>query len=99
MTPATEGEAMDRPPWIEVLRHGRALPTIVLSSAIALHAVDVFVISTVMPAVVAEIGGAGFYAWATMVYMVASILGAASAAPLSTRLGARRGYVLAGLLF
>src|ERR1051325_1139008 len=34
-----------------------------------------------------------------MVYMVASILGAASAAPLSTRLGARRGYVLAGLLF
>src|SRR5204863_298222 len=48
---------------------------------------------------VAEIGGAGFYAWATMVYMVASIIGAASAAPLSTRLGARRGYVLAGLLF
>jgi len=90
---------MERPPWSDVLRHGRALPTLVLSLAIGLHAIDVFVISTVMPAVVAEIGGAGFYAWATMVYMVASILGAASAAPLSTRLGARRGYVLAGLLF
>ena len=89
---------MERPPWSDVLRHGRALPTLVLSLAIGLHAIDVFVISTVMPAVVAEIGGAGFYAWATMVYMVASILGAASAAPLSTRLGARRGYVLAGLL-
>jgi hypothetical protein len=90
---------MERPPWSEVVRHGRALPTLVLSLAIGLHAIDVFVISTVMPAIVAEIGGAGFYAWATMVYMVASIVGAASAAPLSTRLGPRRGYVMAGLLF
>ena len=71
----------------DVLRHGRALPPRARAGH-RLHAIDVFVISTVMPAVVREIGGAGFYAWATMVYMVASIMGAASAEPLRARLGA-----------
>src|SRR5260221_5265639 len=99
MTPATEGRPMDRPPWIEVLRQGRALPTIVLSLAIGLHAVDVFVISTVMPAVVAEIGGAGFYAWATMIYIVAPIIRAPRAPPPRARLGPPRGHVLGRLPF
>ncbi|MFO1056763.1 MAG: MFS transporter [Dongiaceae bacterium] len=87
------------PSWIEVLRDGRAGPTLVLTLAVGLHAIDVFVISTVMPGVVADIGGAAFYAWPTMIYMVASIVGAASAAPLRNRLGGRAGFVAGGLVF
>jgi hypothetical protein len=87
------------PSWTEVLRHGRAWPTLVLNLAIGLHAIDVFVISTVMPAVVSDIGGTAFYAWPTMIYMVASIIGAASAPPLRNRLGGRAGFVAGGLVF
>jgi MFS family permease len=87
------------PSWREVLSDGRAWPTLVLNLAIGLHAIDTFVISTVMPAVVSDIGGAAFYAWPTMVYMVASIIGAASAAPLRSRLGGRTGFVAGGLVF
>jgi predicted MFS family arabinose efflux permease len=85
--------------WQELFRHGRAAPTVILTLAIGLHAIDVFVISTVMPTVVAEIGGEAFYAWSTMLYMVASIAGAASGGPLKAALGARQGFVVGGLAF
>lgn len=85
--------------WGELWREGRGIYTVILNLGIGLHAIDVFIISTVMPAVVADIGGAKFYAWTTMLYMVASIMGAASGGPVRAMLGARRGYSLAGLIF
>lgn len=86
-------------PWRALFRDGRAVYTVALNLGIALHAVDVFVISTVMPAVVRDLGGVAYYAWATMLYMIASIMGAASGNTMRATLGARRGYSFAGLLF
>ena len=57
--------------WQELFRPELAAFTIILNLGIGLHAVDVFVISTVMPTVVKDIGGHSFYAWSTMLYMVA----------------------------
>ena len=71
--------------WQELFRPDLAAFTVILNLGIGLHAVDVFVISTVMPTVVRDIGGASFYAWSTMLYMVASIVGAASGGPLLRR--------------
>lgn len=85
--------------WQQLFRPDLAAFTVILNLGIGLHAVDVFVISTVMPTVVREIGGASFYAWSTMLYMVASIVGAASGGPLKAALGPRKGYALGGLLF
>jgi len=93
------GSPLRQADWIDVLRDGRAVYTVVLNLGIGLHAIDVFVIATVMPAVVADIGGVAYYAWSTMLYMVASIVGAASGGPLKAALGARRGYALAGTVF
>lgn len=83
----------------DLLRQGRAPLTVTLGLGIALHAMDVFLVATVMPSVVADIGGVAFYAWVSMLYMVGSIVGAASSAPLRTAYGPRRAYVLAGGLF
>jgi len=85
--------------WRALFGHGRAVYTVILSLGIGLHAVDVFLITTVMPTVVRDIGGAAFYAWSTLLYIVASIGGSASGGPLKVRLGARKGYVLAGAIF
>lgn len=85
--------------WLALLGEGRAVYTVILNLAICLHAIDVFLIATVMPAVVADIGGAAFYAWPTMLYMVASITGAASGGPVTAAFGARRSYGFAGLIF
>lgn len=85
--------------WADVFGEGRGVYTVILNLGIGLHAIDVFIISTVMPAVVADIGGAAYYAWSTMLYMVASIIGSASGGPVKAALGPRHGYVLAGLIF
>jgi MFS family permease len=52
-----------------------------------------------MPSIVRDIGGASYYSWTTMLYMVASIIGAATGSPLKGKLGARRAYCLGSLLF
>ena len=76
-----------------------ALYTIVLNLAVGLFALDTLVVITVMPTVVGDIGGTEYYSWTIMLYMVGSIVGAASAGPVKELLGRRKGYVYAGLLF
>lgn len=92
---ATAG-AQGKAGWIELMRGGRAVHTAMLNLGIGLHALDIFVMTTIMPAVVADIGGLTYYTWTSMLYMVGSIVGAASGAHLRARLGRRRGYVWAG---
>ena len=85
--------------WGSLFRNGLGIYTVMLNLGIGLHAVDVFIVSTVMPSVVTDIGGADFYTWTTMLYMVASIIGAAIGGPLKARQGARRAYCLGAALF
>ncbi len=88
-----------RASWTDVFRNGLAIYTLTMNLAIGLHAIDVFIIATVMPKVVRDIGGTSFYTWPTMLYMVASIIGAASGNPLKGIMGSRRAYILGSLLF
>ncbi len=85
--------------WSELFRGPRAVYTLLLNLGISLHAIDIFIISTVMPTVVEEIGGVAYYAWAVTLYVVGSIVGSASFAPLRVTLGARAAYALGGIAF
>ncbi len=82
--------------WAELFCDGHGIYTVLLNLGIGLHALDIFVITTVMPAVIADIGGLSFYTWTTMLYMVGSLVGAASAGYLRVVSGRRRGYVIGG---
>src|SRR5262245_43974124 len=85
--------------WVDPFRNGLALYTIMLNVGIGLHALDVFIISTVMPRIVRDLGGAEYYTWATMLYMVASIIGTAAGNPVRQMLGSRIGYAVAAAVF
>ena len=85
--------------WRRVFSGQLALYTIVLNLAVGLFALDTLVVITVMPTVVGDIGGTEYYSWTIMLYMVGSIVGAASAGPVKDLLGRRKGYFYAGLLF
>ena len=61
---------------------------------VALHAMDVFVIATILPSVVEDIQGVAYYAWPAALYVVTSIMGAASGGTASATLGLRRALVL-----
>ena len=93
-TPPEEGTG-----WADMFRGKRGVYTVLLNVGIGVHAIDIFVITTVMPAVVAEIGGVEFYAWTTMLYMVGTVMGAASDNMREPCWDAEKGYVTAGLIF
>ena len=85
--------------WRDLALGGNLPYSAILGGGVILHAVNVFVSTTILPSVVAEIGGLSFYSWATTLFVMASILSAALASRLMQRLGARGAYLAALLLF
>jgi MFS family permease len=81
--------------WGELLGGGNAARCAVLSGGMAVHAVSTFIVTTILPSVVRDIGGLPYFAWSTTLYVVASLAGAACCSRLLARIGARGMYRLA----
>ena len=99
MTQRQDSQQSEVSSWKKIFTGRLGIYTLVLNLAIALFGIDIFVISTIMPTIVADIGGTQFYSWTVMQYMVGSIIGSSSAGPVKELFGRRNGYVFAGLLF
>ncbi len=99
MTDEISSEGAPDTSWGAMFRGVRGIQTILLNVGIGVHAIDIFVIATVMPVVVVDIGGVEFYAWTTMLYMVGTIVGAASGHYTRSVFGRRAGYVAGGIIF
>ena len=85
--------------WSELLAPRYLATTTMLCMGVALYAFNGFLVSTVLPTAVAEIGGAELLPWSMTLYLVASIVAGASAALLKQRYGARIVLFVAALLF
>jgi MFS family permease len=84
--------------WWALFRGRHLAYTLLLTLGVGVHAIGIHLLATVLPSVVAEIGGAAFYAWATMLYTMASIMGTACGGLVRARLNLRRGYVAGALI-
>jgi MFS family permease len=84
--------------WAEVLTGRYGIYTLVLNLGVTLFGINQFVVATVMPTVVADLGGIDYYTWAFSLFAVGSIIGAAGAGPLRDAVGIRNAYVGAGLM-
>jgi MFS family permease len=98
-TPRTAPGGAAKGALSELVRDGRAAYTIIVVAGAGVHALQILVIAIIMPTIVADIGGAAYYAWPSMLYTVGSIIGASSIGPVWAALGPRRGYALSGLVF
>lgn len=96
-SPVPENEASGR--WAELLAPRYLATTTMLCMGVALYAFNGFLVSTVLPTAVGEIGGAELLPWSMTLYLVASIVAGASAALLKQRYGARTVLFAAALLF
>lgn len=81
--------------WSDLLRGDNAGRCAVVGGGISMHAVNVFIVTTILPSVVREIGGLNYFAWSTTLYVVASLMGGASTAQLMRRIGIRQTYRVA----
>jgi MFS family permease len=85
--------------WSALFRGRHLAHTLLLTLGVGVHAMDVFIIATVLPSVVADIGGAAFYTWSTMLYVVASILGTACGGFVRARYDLKGSYTGGALIF
>lgn len=85
--------------WGAMFAGGNAVRSLTLAGGVALHAVNVYIATTILPSVVRDIGGIDLYAWNTSLFVVASILGSALSARALRRLGPRRAYLVAAVIF
>ena len=85
--------------WGQLLGRQHGLMALALTGAVALHAVNVHIVTTVLPSVVQEIGGLQWYAWNTTLFVVGSIIGAAMSVKVLSSCGARSAMIGALLLF
>jgi MFS family permease len=85
--------------WADLFRGGLARYTITLNLGVLLFGTDVYLIQSIMPTVIADVGGMQFYTWTLITFSVGSIIGTSSAEPLRRALGRRNGSALAGLIF
>lgn len=92
-TPAQSGA------WGELLSGRNGLRAIALCGGVAVHAINVYIVTTIMPSVVRDIGGISYYAWITSVFVAASIIGATLSVRLIEQLGLRYGYLLGIFIF
>lgn len=85
--------------WGDLLSGKNLAGSIALAGGVALHAINIYIATTVLPSVVKDIGGLELYAWNTTLFVVASILGSALTAKLLATAGSRGAYAIAAVLF
>ncbi|HEX2889599.1 MFS transporter [Vineibacter terrae] len=85
--------------WRHLLTRRLAPATATVCLGDALHALNTFIVSTTMPSVVVELGGVHIIGWASTVFLIAAIVGGASAGFLKQRLGARPALIAAAAVF
>src|SRR5690606_40754375 len=85
--------------WSELLWGRNGLRSLALAGGVALHAVNVYIVTTILPSVVQDIGGLEYYAWNTTLFVVASILGSALSPKAMDFFGLRRSFLLTIAVF
>lgn len=85
--------------WGQLFSGRNGWLALALTGGVALHAINVHIVTTVLPSVVADIGGLDWYAWSTTLFVVTSIIGAALSVRFLAALGPRGAYLLALAVF
>src|SRR5690349_642578 len=85
----SESAAQTRITWRDLLLGPKKAAVWTICLGVALHAFNWFVINTITPSAVLELGGAQLLSWVTAFYLVFSIVGSSGAAFLKARLGLR----------
>ena len=85
--------------WRELGASGRALTLVVLLGAVLLYAMNALLAATVAPSAVRDFGGIAYITWPTAAFLASSIAAASAGGLLTSRIGARRAFILAALVF
>src|SRR5580704_16264440 len=89
------GKAPRLASWADLLQGANAARSAMIGGGMILHAINSFIVITILPSVVRDIGGLRFFAWNTTLYLVASLFAGSVCTRLLRRVGPRWSYRLA----
>ena len=84
------GEAMIEAGWRALLGPRLVLTLCVLLGGVLLHSMNVLITATLLPGIVAELGGANLMSWPTTAFVASSIIAASGTSLVGGRFGNRR---------
>ncbi len=85
--------------WREFLTSAYAASLALVCLAVWLHAADGLIVATMLPSIVADIGGAALVSWTVSLYEIGSIVAGAASALLTLRYGLRVPMAVSASLF
>lgn len=85
--------------WKALLSGSNGIKAIALAGGVGLHAINVFLATTILPSVVKDIGGLEFFSWNTTLFVTASIIGSVLSARLLSKKGPRNAYQFSIIIF
>src|SRR5690606_1987027 len=85
----------ERGGWSELLSGRNGLRSLALAGGVAVHAINVYMVTTILPSAVRDIGGLAYYAWNMTLFVAASIFGSAVTPQLLSKTGPRRALLWA----
>jgi len=84
--------------WRDLFGQHLGMSTL-LAGGVLLYSTNEFLTVSMLPTIIADIGGSRLFAWATTLYLVGSVVAAAIVHPLLQRIGARRLYLIGLTVF
>ena len=85
--------------WDNLVRGKNGPRMLVITGAVALHAMSIYVVATILPLVVRDVGGLAFLSWTSILYVAGSLCGASAVPLLSSSRNALSVYRIAFGLF
>jgi MFS family permease len=85
-------EATTEASWRALLAPRLAVTLSVLLGGVLLHSMNVLVTATLLPSIVAELGGANLMSWPTTAFVASSIIAASGTSLVSGKFGNRRAF-------
>jgi MFS family permease len=92
-------EAATVPGWRALLTPAWMLALAVMLGGVLLHSMNVMLLATVLPSIVAEVGGTAMMSWPTTSYLASSILAGACTGLVTAKIGAGRAFSAGAALF
>jgi MFS family permease len=86
------GETATEAGWRALLAPRLVLTLCVLLGGVLLHSMNVLITATLLPSVVAELGGVNLMSWPTTAFVASSIVAASGTSLVSGRFGNRRAF-------
>ena len=85
--------------WRALLTPRLVLPLGVLLGGVLLHSMNVLVTATLLPSIVADVGGSNLMSWPTTAFVASSIVAATSAGIVSRAFGNRRAFCGGAMIY